>query len=93
VRAYASTDLINWQEPQTIFTAPADLWGDIPIVGIWAPKLHTCQGKYYLFLTFDTRHQLAAQWRNWLPRVAGGSQGIDNTLSGFFLRSRTHAHS
>lgn len=74
VRAYTSADLANWQGPQIIFTAPQDIWGDIPIVSIWAPELHAYQGKYYLFLTFDTRHQLAEQWRNWLPRVTRGSQ-------------------
>ena len=74
VRAYTSTDLTNWQGPQIIFTAPQDIWGDIPIVSIWAPELHVYKGKYYLFLTFDTRHQLAEQWRNWLPRVTRGSQ-------------------
>ena len=74
VRAYTSTDLTNWQGPQTIFTAPQDLWGNIPVVGIWAPELHAYRGKYHLFLTFDTRHLLAEQWRNWLPRVTRGSQ-------------------
>jgi arabinan endo-1,5-alpha-L-arabinosidase len=74
VRAYTSTDLATWQGPQIVFTTPEDLWGDILIVGIWAPELHAYQGKYYLFLTFDTRHQFAEQWRNWLPRVTRGSQ-------------------
>jgi beta-xylosidase len=74
VRAYTSVDLANWQGPQIIFTAPQDIWGDIPVAGIWAPELHAYRGKYYLFLTFDTRHLLAEQWRNWLPRVTRGSQ-------------------
>jgi beta-xylosidase len=74
VRAYTSADLTAWQGPQTVFTLPQDIWGDIPVVGIWAPELHAYKGKYYLFLTFDTRHQLAEQWRNWLPRVTRGSQ-------------------
>ncbi|MBN1506796.1 MAG: family 43 glycosylhydrolase [Sedimentisphaerales bacterium] len=74
IRAYTSTDLADWQGPVTIFDPPADIWGDIPIVGIWAPELHAYKGKYYLFLTFDTRHQFPEQWRNWLPRVTRGSQ-------------------
>jgi len=74
VRACTSTDLVNWQGPQTIFNPPADIWGDIPVIGIWAPELHAYKGKYYLFLTFDTRHQFPEQWRNWLPRVTRGSQ-------------------
>ncbi len=74
VRAYTSTDLATWQGPQTIFDPPADIWGDIPVVGIWAPEMHAYKGKYYLFLTFDTRHQFPEQWRDWLPRVTRGSQ-------------------
>ncbi len=74
VRAYTSTDLATWQGPQTIFDPPTDIWGDIPVVGIWAPEMHAYKGKYYLFLTFDTRHQFSEQWRNWLPRVTRGSQ-------------------
>jgi len=74
VWAYTSTDLATWQGPRTIFTPSQDIWGDIPVVGIWAPEMHTYQGKYYLFLTFDTRNRLPEQWRNWLPRVTRGSQ-------------------
>jgi beta-xylosidase len=74
VRLYASKDLVFWQGPQTIFTVTDDLWGDIRVVGIWAPELHAYNGKYYLFLTFDTRNRFAEQWRNWLPRVTRGSQ-------------------
>ena len=85
VRVYTSTDLLNWQEPQTIFSPPADIWGDIPVVGIWAPELHVYKGKYYLFLTFDTRNKFPEQWRNWLPRVTRGSQVlVANSLTGPF---------
>jgi len=74
VWAYTSTDLATWQGPRTIFTPSQDIWGDIPVVGIWAPEMHKYQGKYYLFLTFNTQNQLPEQWRNWLPRVTRGSQ-------------------
>jgi arabinan endo-1,5-alpha-L-arabinosidase len=74
VRAYTSTDLENWYGPQIIFTAPDSLWGDIRIFGIWAPELHIHKGKYYLFLTFNTRNEFPEQWHNWLPRVTRGSQ-------------------
>jgi beta-xylosidase len=73
VRAYTSKDLVNWTGPTVIYRAPNDVWGDIPIVSIWAPEMHYYKGKYYLFLTFDTRHQLAEQWRRWVPRVTRGS--------------------
>jgi arabinan endo-1,5-alpha-L-arabinosidase len=74
VRAYTSKDLISWEGPQTIYTPPKDLWGEIRILGIWAPELHFYKGKYYLFLTFDTRNRFSEQWRGWYPRVTRGSQ-------------------
>ena len=63
VRAYTSKDLINWYGPQIIYNAPDDLWGNIQIFGIWAPEMHFYQGKYYLFLTFNTRNNFVEQWR------------------------------
>jgi enterochelin esterase-like enzyme/GH43 family beta-xylosidase len=74
VRMYTSKDLKTWQGPKTIFRTPDDIWGDIPVVSIWAPEMHKYKEKYYLFLTFDTRHEFPEQWRNWLPRVSRGSQ-------------------
>jgi hypothetical protein len=38
--------------------------------------MHIYKGKYYLFLTFDTRNKLGEQWRNWLPRVTRGTEII-----------------
>lgn len=93
VRAYTSKDLATWQGPQAIFRAPDDIWGTIPIVSIWAPELHAYKGKYYLFLTFDTRNKFLEQWRNWLPRVTRGSTVLvsDSPLGTFrpFLNHST----
>ena len=74
VRMYTSKDLKLWQGPKTIFRTPDDIWGDIRVIGIWAPEMHRYKDKYYLFLTFNTRHEFPEQWRNWLPRVYRGSQ-------------------
>ncbi len=74
VRAFTSKDLINWEGPQIIFQTPKDLWGDVNIVGIWAPEMHFYKGRYYLFLTFDTDAKLSEQWRDWLPRVRRAAQ-------------------
>ncbi len=74
VRVYTSKDLKMWQGPRTVFSPPADIWGDIRVRGIWAPEMHKYRDKYYLFLTFDTRNMFAEQWRNWRPRVTRGSQ-------------------
>ena len=92
VRAYTSKDLINWTGPKIIYTAPQDVWGEIPIVSIWAPELHFYKGKYYLFQTFDTRNKLAEQWRNWLPRVTRGSQIlVSDSISGPFKTFQNHS--
>lgn len=74
VREYSSKDLIHWTGPVQIYTASDSVWGNIPVISIWAPEMHFYKGKYYLFLTFDTRNKFAEQWRNWLPRVTRGSQ-------------------
>lgn len=74
VRMYTSKDLKMWQGPKTIFRTPEDIWGDIRVINIWAPEMHKYKGKYYLFLTFDTREKFQEQWRGWYPRVYRGSQ-------------------
>jgi GH43 family beta-xylosidase len=74
VRAWTSTNLEDWQGPKTIYRPPADVWGDIRTAGIWAPEMHFYKGKYYLFLTFDSRTLLPEQWHDWRPRVYRGSQ-------------------
>ena len=70
---YTSRDLSTWDGPQVIYEPRPETWGDIAIRGIWAPELLAYRDKYYLFLTFDTRHALPEQWRNWRPRVVRGS--------------------
>ncbi|HYQ57520.1 MAG TPA: glycoside hydrolase family 43 protein [Draconibacterium sp.] len=74
VLSYRSKDLINWENPTEIFTIPEGFWGGKPIMSIWAPELHLYKGKYYLFLTIDTRDMFEEQWPNWRPRVTRGSQ-------------------
>jgi len=68
---YTSEDLETWTGPTVVFERPEEWWADR---GIWAPEIHEYQGKFYLFLTFDSTHQFPEQWRNWLPRVKRGSQ-------------------
>ena len=45
VRVYTSKDLVNWQGPRTIFRPATNVWGDIPVVGIWAPEMHAYKAK------------------------------------------------
>jgi len=68
---YTSKDLTNWQGPRVIYEVPQDFWAQR---GIWAPELHAYQGKFYLFLTFNTDDLFPEQWRDWYPRVKRGSQ-------------------
>ena len=92
VRLYTSKDLLNWYGPRVIYDAPKDVWGDIPIVSIWAPELHEYRGKYYLFLTFDTNNKLQEQWREWYPRVTRGSQIlVGDSISGPFKPFHNHS--
>ena len=75
VRTWTSQDLASWQGPKTVYRPAADVWGDIRTAGIWAPEMHYYKGKYYLFLTFDSRTPLGPeQWHDWRPRVFRGSQ-------------------
>ena len=92
VRLYTSKDLLNWYGPRVIYDAPKDVWGDIPIVSIWAPELHEYKGKYYLFLTFDTNNKLQEQWRDWYPRVTRGSQIlVGDSITGPFKSFQNHS--
>ena len=94
VLSYRSKDLINWENPQTLFEIPRDFWDTINIVNIWAPELHYYRGKYYLFLTFNTKHELCEQWPNWRPRVTRGSQIlVSDSLTGPYKSFQNHSTS
>jgi len=71
VVAYTSPDLESWTGPHVVFERPEEWWADR---GIWAPEMHAYNGKYHLFLTFDSSHLFPEQWRNWRPRVKRASQ-------------------
>jgi len=92
VRAWTSPDLVHWQGPKTIFRTPPDIWGDIRTAGIWAPEMHLYQGKYYLFLTFNSQNKLPEQWRQWRPRVTRGSQVlVGDSPDGPFTAFQNHS--
>ncbi len=92
VYCYRSRDLLNWEDGRPIFTIPENFWGDMDIVSIWAPELHHYKGKYYLFLTFDTRNMFREQWRDWLPRVTRGSQVlVSDAITGPYKPFRNHS--
>ena len=86
---YTSKDLETWAGPRVIFEIPEVFWAQR---GIWAPERHAYQGKFYLFLTFDTDNRLPEQWRNWLPRVKRGSQVlVSDSPSGPFKPFANHS--
>jgi len=92
VREYSSKDLIHWTGPEQIYTASDSVWGNIQVISIWAPEMHYYKGKYYLFLTFDTRNKFSEQWRSWLPRVTRGSQVlVSDSPTGPFKTFQNHS--
>jgi beta-xylosidase len=92
VRAWTSTNLIDWQGPRTIFRTPTNIWGDIRTAGIWAPEMHFYKGKYYLFLTFNSQNKLPEQWRQWRLRVTRGSQILwGESPTGPFMAFTNHS--
>jgi len=46
---YVSRDLLDWEKPKTVFTAPTDAWFK---AGAWAPEVHFWKGRWWLFATF-----------------------------------------
>ena len=49
--AYKSKDLKTWTGPVRVFDVPRDNW----ITGtVWAPEVHSYNGKYYLFATLNS---------------------------------------
>lgn len=49
VEVYTSTDLVNFTDPQPVFICDSAFWGGNHV---WAPEVHSYNGKYYLFVTF-----------------------------------------
>ena len=98
VGVYASRDLKTWQGPTVIFETPADFWAQGPI---WAPELHQYEGKYYLFVTFNTDEPLPEGALhpegdlppNWPPLVKRGTQVlVADAPLGPFRPFHNHAH-
>jgi beta-glucosidase len=97
VGVYSSKDLETWHGPATVFETPADFWAQ---GAIWAPEMHCCQGRYYLFLTFNTGQPLPAsaarpegERPDWPPLVQRSVQVLvaDSPL-GPFRPFHNHAH-
>ncbi|MEM7375297.1 MAG: glycoside hydrolase family 43 protein [Bacteroidota bacterium] len=51
VEVYTSKDLQHWAQAQIVFRASDEFWGQ---KYVWAPEVHSYQGKYYLFVTFTS---------------------------------------
>ncbi len=97
VGVYTSKDLATWEGPTPIFETPADFWAQGPI---WAPEMHRYEGKYYLFLTFNTDLPLPesavepeGRQPAWPPLVQRGTQIlVGDTPLGPFRPFANHAH-
>lgn len=51
VEVYVSSDLKNWEHPQTVMLLDDDFWAREMV---WAPEMHEYNGKYYLFVTLTS---------------------------------------
>jgi GH43 family beta-xylosidase len=60
VEVYTSKDLVHWNKPSPVFIIPDNFWAHELV---WAPEVHSYNGKYYLFVTFTSGDSL--------PSVAG----------------------
>ena len=76
VEVYISSDLKEWQPPQTVLLLPDDFWARNMV---WAPEMHEYNGKYYLFVTL-TSSELHKNMKkpdgatNWPPFYKRGTQ-------------------
>ncbi|MHC4677956.1 MAG: glycoside hydrolase family 43 protein [Planctomycetota bacterium] len=55
VVVYVGRDLQTWEGPTPVFHLPDGFWADR---SVWAPEVHQYKGKYYLFVTFTSKHEL-----------------------------------
>src|SRR3984957_644254 len=95
---YTSKDLLTWNGPTRIYSAPPQVWGNIPINSIWAPEIHKYKDKYYLFLTFSTNTLLpnpdlsAKPAKSDRPLVYRGSPPlVSDSITGPFKAMQDHS--
>ncbi|WP_235036425.1 glycoside hydrolase family 43 protein [Arthrobacter sp. 18067] len=50
---YTSDDLEYWKGPIAAFRPPEGFWSSSQF---WAPEVHACQGRFYMFATFLSDH-------------------------------------
>lgn len=71
VEVFKSKDLQNWEGPIHVFTVPENNW----ITGrIWAPEVHSYQGKYYLFATLNSEIRWKKSQPGWTDFTFRGTQ-------------------
>lgn len=76
VEVYISSDLKEWQPPQTVLLLPDDFWARNMV---WAPEMHEYNGKYYLFVTLTSSEPHKNMKKpdgatNWPPFYKRGTQ-------------------
>jgi len=70
VIAYKSKDLTSWSGPYVVFEVADGGWAD-PAAGVWAPEVHSYNGKYYLFATLNNYKAPIAQ-----PQPTGNQRSV-----------------
>jgi GH43 family beta-xylosidase len=93
VEVYTSKDLCHWHPPRTVLTLP----DDAGIRAVWAPEMHTWNGRYYLFVTLTYDRTLTGkkpvELENWPAMHVRGTHifQADSPLGPFIpIKSSSH---
>lgn len=82
VVAYRSKDLTHWEGPHVVYATPPDNWVN---GAVWAPEVHSYQGKYYLFATLNSDIEWKLQRADFPKYTFRGTQVFyaDNPMGPF----------
>lgn len=74
IDAYTSRDLVHWKGPRRVLTVPDDSWATTNLA-MWAPEVHSYNGKYYAFGTLCNEQELLSdEMPQGIPQVKRGTQ-------------------
>ena len=86
----ASRDLVWWSRPKPAFIIPDDFWADDD-AGPWAPEVHSYEGKFYMFTTFNAWDEIM-DVREGRPKLNKRASQIlvSDSPEGPFITFRNH---
>jgi GH43 family beta-xylosidase len=89
VEVYTSKDLIHWNEPGTVYIIPDGFWARH---FVWAPEVHSFNGKYYLFVTFTSVDSLPSIPGRPRQQKRGTQVLVADKLTGPFRPFQNRSH-